>query len=270
MHRTTLALGAIAAAFSTTLASDASAQVLASEATPVSAGSTVTDFSSGRTVSGPTVVFSSIDDPADLNEPAVARAFSGATDAFFGDALTLTDTGTLDEFEFSFFNSGNSSGQVQTASVDILFFDAATFTAGDHTTGLIGGFGGNLDYTGLANGGLDAGFFVTSRFNGLSGLATPIEFTTTDIVVVQQFADIVGGANLTGVVGYSGTPVGAQIPQLYIESSTVAAGAPGFYNITSAGNPADFNTAYEVLLVPEPASLGLLGFAGLALARRRR
>ncbi len=208
----------------------------------------------GNSVSNPrggTTVFTN------LQAGFTANAAFSSTDltAVFGDQLATVGTGRLQEFSFTLFNSGTSAGVLNSAEVAINFFRASD-------SSLIGGFNVN---TGEIN--LGTGFFTTLNVTGLDGLG--IQLDTTDIIVTQSVNSLVGGATRLGLVSATPVTIGSSIPQLYIDASTVNGGTPGFYNITSGGNPISFNVGYQVV-VPAPASAAMLGLGGLIAARRRR
>lgn len=186
-----------------------------------------------------------------------ANAAFSSTDlgAVFGDRLTLTGTGTLQDFSFTLFNSASSAGELTSAVVEFSLLRGADGSS-------IGSF--QVDTGAIA---LNTGFFTTLNVTGLGGLGINID--TTDLIVLQTVTSLTGAANRLGVVSANPISVGSSVPQLYIEASTVNGGVPGFYNITSAGVPISFNTGYTVA-VPTPASAALLGLGGLAAARHRR
>jgi hypothetical protein len=265
---------AAAAATAFCLTSFASANLVAEAAPQVSstAVSTQVDgLSAGGTVmpavvSGSTVVYQGI------NGTASAAFSSTDLNATFGDNTLFTDTGRLEEFRFSTFNSGSSMGNLLTATYTFRFFDFNEFVAGDESTGLIGGFTGTAtfgDPFDPFSPGLAPGTFSTVNFTGLDGLATPIDFLTPEVVITQELTATTGGATRLGVVGFAAPAIGAASSALYIEASTVGGGTPGFYSI---GNPAaPFTTGFDVQLtaIPEPATAGLLGVVGMAMLRRR-
>lgn len=187
---------------------------------------------------------------------AADRAFS-STDlaAVFGDQLTTTGTGTLQDFSFNLFNSGSSAGALTSATVNFGFYRASD-------GGSLGSF--NVNTGAIA---LNAGFFTTFNVTGLGNLGVNLD--STEIIVLQTVTALTGAANRLGVVSTTPNSVGSAVPQLYIQASTVGGGVPGFYNITSGGAAVPFTVGYQ-LSVPTPGAFALLGLGGLFSARRRR
>ncbi len=202
-------------------------------------------------VRGGTTVFTN------LQTGFTANAAFSSTDAsaVFGAQLATVGTGRLQDFSFTLFNSGTSAGALTSAQVAFNFYRASD-------SSLIGGFNVN---TGAIN--LATGFFTTLNVNGLDSLNINID--ATDIIVTQSILSRVGAADRTGLVSASPVTIGSALPQLYIDAADVGGGAAGFYNITSGGSPITFNAGYQIV-VPTPASAGLLGLGGLLATRRRR
>lgn len=183
--------------------------------------------------------------------------------ATWGEPLGLVGTGVLSEHTFAIFNAGTSAGPLNSATATLLFYQD------DNPNGLgtfIGGYQTNFSFT----GGLPAGFFGTITVTGLEGLG--IDLTPyTNIVVTQKLSGVSGGANRLGVVSFPNPIVGSNpLLGMYIDATTV--GAPGYYTITSGGQPIPFHVANEIaVIIPEPSSiaLGFMGLAGLALAGLR-
>lgn len=192
------------------------------------------------------------------NHPSASNFGLSSTDltSIWGDELTTTGTGTLQEFGLTIFNSGSSAGPLVTADVAINFFRISD-------SSLIGGFTGTLDF----GAGLNPGFFSRVTFTGLDGLG--IDLDTTNILVTQQRTDHTGTASRLGIASLMPILVGSSPDDMYVDSDTVGGGVPGFYNFTVAGAPAPANPGYRVA-VPTPASMALLGLGGLFAARRRR
>ena len=151
----------------------------------------------------------------------------------WGDELFTTGAGTLDQNEFTIFNSGSSAGPLTTVTATVNFFDALTSTP-------FGGYATNINF----GAGLPPGFFSILTVTGLSPLL--INLTTTDIVVIQQLSNVAGGASRLGIASMDPPTIGSSIPQMYINSSTV--GPAGFYNIS--GQSA--NPGYLVNVIPPP------------------
>ncbi len=201
---------------------------------------------------GATTVFTNLQSGFTAN----AAFSSGDLSAVFGAQVSTIGTGRLQDFSFTLFNSGAAGGGALTsAQVAIDFYRVSDGS-------LIGGFNVN---TGAIN--LNTGFYTTLNVNGLGDLGINID--TTDIIVTQSVLSSVGAANRLGLVSASPVSIGSALPQLYIDAADVGGGAAGFYNITSGGAPIVFNAGYQIV-VPAPASAGLLGLGGLLAARRRR
>lgn len=220
-------------------------------------------FGAHGLVSGPTVVYDVLDAPSVVN----AAVSSGDLSATFGDDVIMTDTGILDEFSFTVFNSttGGNTGQIVTTDINVNFFDAATFNPADLSSNTaIGGFTGSLDFSGLAGGGLDPGFFITASFTGL--FPAGINLNTTDLIVTQQLDNITGGTTRVGVAFFDTQNIGGGDAANWYASATDF--ADGFYTFGF-----DANMGYNILVtIPEPATTGLFGMAllGACVVRRRR
>jgi PEP-CTERM motif len=201
----------------------------------------------------------------DSTTGATVRAFSStALNSIFGDTTTLTGTGVLDELSFTLFNStggGANTNPYTGGDVTISFFNS-NFPTSPGT--LIASANFTIDLTAAP---LAPGFFTILTATGLSGLG--VNLGTTSVVTTQQLGVVNGGTIRMGVASLTPVAVGSSDPTMYIDSATV--GPAGFYNITSGGAPVDFAVGYKISIVPEPASMGLvgLGAALLALVRRR-
>lgn len=185
---------------------------------------------------------------------ALSGFSSTSLTSVFGDRIALTGTGTLDEVDFTVFNSGSSAGALNTASFEINFFDGTTFD----------GIDGFITNTVTFTGGLAPGFFSIVTITGLSSLG--IVLPTTDILVTQTIATRTGPASRLGVVLLDPITVGSSANTMYIDSATV--GPAGFYTL---GNPPiNANPGYRINMTPEPGTLSLLAFSMIGLGIRRR
>ena len=140
--------------------------------------------------------------------------------ARWGDEVTTTDTGILDQNDFTVFNAppATSAGALMTATFNLVFYDDATITPlGGYTTGTID-FGS----------GLPAGFYVLVTITGLA--AFNIDLNTTNIFLTQQIATHTGPASRVGIV-LMNPPVlvGTGSPTVFIAASTI--GPAAFYNV---------------------------------------
>jgi len=141
----------------------------------------------------------------------------GSTDLFsvWGDAVTTTGTGLLDEVGFTIYNA--AGGPLLTATIHIAFYDAVTLNP-------IGGFNGNLNF----GPGMPSGNYTIVTGTGLSPLA--INLATTNVLMTQQITGLTGTPTNLGVVLMNPPPaVGVGSPAMFIASSTV--GPAGFYNV---------------------------------------
>ena len=164
-----------------------------------------------------------------VHPPAVAQFGFSSTDltAIFGDRVTTTGGGLLDQNDFSVYNSGTSAGNLETASFVISFYDGASMAfLGGYVTPVIG------------MGPLPPGYYVFASFTGISALS--INLPTTDILVTQQVMDHTGTANRLGIVSLDPPGVGSSGPSFYVNASTV--GPAGYYNI----NGYNANPGYRI------------------------
>ena len=133
----------------------------------------------------------------------------------WGDELFPVGTGTLDQNDFTIFNSGSSAGALLTATVNVNLFDGPSAT-------FLGGYNTAINF----GSGLPPGFFTIVTVTNLAGLGIVVP---SDVVITQQLAAKTGTASRLGIAGLSPITLGASVPSMYISSLTV--GAPGFYTL---------------------------------------
>ncbi|HEV8480161.1 MAG TPA: hypothetical protein VGR66_05155 [Candidatus Eisenbacteria bacterium] len=166
--------------------------------------------------------------------------------ARWGDEVTTTATGILDQNDFTVFNAppATSAGNLMTATFNIVFYDDATLAVlGGYTTGTID-FGN----------GLPAGFYAMVTISGLA--AFNIDLNTTNVFLTQQIATHTGPASRVGIVIMSPpVEVGVGSPTVFIAASTI--GPAAFYNVNGV---AQADPGYRIAIaqpVPtEPTTWG--------------
>jgi hypothetical protein len=142
--------------------------------------------------------------------------------AQWGDRVTTTGTGILQENDFTVYNPGTSGGPLLTATYNIALFNGAT-------SALLGSYNVGLNF----GAGLNPGFFSTVTVTGLGGLN--VNLNTTDIVMIQQSLARTGTATRLGIVSMDPPTIGSSTTQMYINATTV--GPAGFYTVAGAPNP---------------------------------
>jgi hypothetical protein len=153
--------------------------------------------------------------------------------AQWGDRVTLTGPGTLDENDFTIYNSGSSAGNLLTVAFVIGFFDGPTFTN-------LGAYGTvPVDF----GTGLPPGYYTFITVTGLSPLAINLP---TDVIELQAVTDHTGPADRLGIVSLDPPTIGSSIPQMYINAADI--GPAGFYNITGY----NANPGYRINVIPPP------------------
>ncbi len=185
---------------------------------------------------------------------------ANANNPVFGDALNLTQGGTVGIVGLSIYNStsGGNTGSILAGNVTINIYDNTTPYGGGVLTSLP--LLGSSTETLTFGAGLNAGFFTTESFD-LSSLNITVP---QNIFITQQFTETSGTSLRNGAVLFSAPTTGSSPATVYIESSATPEGLYAF-----ASNPNQFG--YHVEIVPEPTTLALAGLAGLAaFALRRR
>lgn len=208
----------------------------APEPAPICAGHAYVNLSTGSvswnrvmpsTLAG-VDVYSNLASPVNFGISSIDLA------AEWGDRVTTTGVGAVDEIDFTVFNSGTSAGNLLTASFAVTFYDGPSFT-------LLGGF--STVSVGFG-GGLPPGYYTYVSVVGLSPLA--INLNATDAIVVQRVLNATGTADRLGVVSQDPPTIGSSITAMYINASTV--GPAGFYAVPGQ----NANTSYRVNVIPPP------------------
>ena len=179
----------------------------------------------------------SVDIYSNTSSPALFAVSSTDLGAVWGDEVFTTDTGILDQSDFTIFNAKVSAGPLQTASFFVDFIDAgAIVTMGGYSTGVID----------FSPGGLPVGFYSIITVTGLA--VQNINLSTIDVLIEQGVLTHTGAANRLGVVGLDPVTVGTGTATMFISASTI--GFPGYYAI---GGIAMANPGYRVaILQPVP------------------
>jgi hypothetical protein len=159
--------------------------------------------------------------------------------AQYGDRVTTTGTGILQENDFTIFNNSTNGGVLLSTTFNIALFNGTT-------SALLGSYS-TLPVT--FGAGLNPGFFSVVTITGLGGLN--INVNTNDVIIRQQCGTRVGAANKLGVVIIDPPTIGSSTNTMYINATTV--GAAGFYNL---GNPPiNANPGYRInVSQPVPAT----------------
>jgi len=142
----------------------------------------------------------------------------------WGDRMFTTTAGLLSSHEFSIFNSGSSAGALLTAVVAVEFYDGVS-------AAFLGSYSANVNF----GAGLAPGFYTLVNVPGLDGLAIILP---TNVVAVQYVTSFTGGASRLGIASLDPPTVGSSPTSMYIASSTVGGGVPGYYSFaTGPANP---------------------------------
>lgn len=168
--------------------------------------------------------------------PAIAGVSTTDMNGIYGDRVTTTGTGILQELDFTVYNPASSAGPLASAAFQIGLFDGTT-AAG------LGGF-----TTSSVPVALNPGFFTIITVTGLSGLN--INVNTTDVVVTQKISSRTGTANRQGVALLDPPSIGSSTNTLYISNTSTPA---GFYTLGTP--PINANAGYRInVQQPVPAA----------------
>ncbi len=205
-----------------------------------------------------TLVYDNIGAPSGLS----GATTDAQTNAIWGDQVTLASTGKLDTFKMGLFNSsfGGNTGSLLTAVINIKFYNLGStpYTSGVLGAPLIGQFNGTVDF----GTGLNPDFYSIISFTGLASLNLTL---TQNVMITQQVTSFTGGTNRLGVMTYSTETVGSSFgADKFYRKNSSAEGLIGF------NSPTSNKLAYQVGIVPEPATLTILALGAAALIRRRR
>jgi hypothetical protein len=162
-----------------------------------------------------------------------------------GDDLHMTAGGILDSVSFSIWN-GDASFPMQYADLTLKFYDivgTSLVLAGTVTF--------THNYIGMPPGGYFGGFTAT-------GLAAQNITLSSNIVATLKYSNIIGGCRKAG--------------QVMVNPPTIGTSQDGFFQEGSwgywfGGSPVA-NFDWAIGIIPEPASMILLGLAGLVIRRR--
>jgi hypothetical protein len=152
---------------------------------------------------------------------AVASANSSA---IWGDRITTTGTGLLEQNDFTVLNAPLSAGPLLTATVVVNFLNGATMAP-------FGNYGTVINF----GAGLPPGTFALISVTGISPAS--INLSTTDVLVEQQVTAMTGTASQLGVECLGAPTVGTGSNTMFINDPTT--GHNGFYNLNPTGAPMD-------------------------------
>ncbi len=249
-HALFTALGALALASPTWATIN---RIAPEEAVPKFAGQTIINYRTGQV--------SQKAPSASLTGAVVyddtTNIVGGTADAnpatVWGDDLNMTGTGVMSAVTFSVYNSTSGGNTQPMTSADVAI---DLFRQSDSSS--IGGFTANLDFTADP---LPAGYYSLISFTDIDSLGINVD--TPDVIIIQQLANVTGGTTRMGVIIADPPTIGASTDAFYVDNGA----NPGWYSF--GGNP-KANLAYEVEVLPEPASIALFGMIGAAGLLRRR
>lgn len=239
------AAAGVALLASSSLAAAAVVDPSAAELYPRPAGHIYVNYATGATTTVPVGVGDVYN-----NQTTVTAGFS-STDlaAVFGDRVTMTGAGFLDQIDFTVFNSGSSGGPLLTATFNLNFYDGTlpplptplgTFTTAPVTLG----------------GGLPAGSYTIITVTALSGLGISLP---TDVLLTQTVTAFTGTSTRFGVVFADPPSIGSSLlpvpNSFYAQATTVGGGTPGYYTIAAPNG----NIVYRINVSDTPVEL--MGFS---------
>jgi hypothetical protein len=174
----------------------------------------------------------------------VTAGFAQAPGAQIGDELLMTAGGILDTCSFSVFNS-SATAPLTSADLTLKFYNLVG------TTYVLAG---QLAYTNVALNLNAGGYYSTFNVTGIAG--SNISLGTT-VLATLTISNVVGGSTSVGQVLANPPAVGSSTDDFFYNGSWY------WFN----GNPVA-NFYWQIGVVPEPASMLLLGLAGLLIRRR--
>lgn len=194
------------------------------------------------------------------------------TSTVWGDQVSTLGTGTLDVFSFSTFNSGSGAGNIDQYIVTVSFYAPTAPNELPSAGNFLFSFDTPLidETDGIGGPGLAPGFFDVWQITGISSLN--LNVSATNLIVTQTITqdNYNGTSSRFGIVsGVPGLPGTSSPTSAYVAgAANVGAGVAAYYNF---GNPViQADVEYQIGLIPEPATMALLGLGLAALARRRR
>ncbi len=239
------AAAAVALLASSSLAAAAVVDPSAAEPLPRLAGHIYVNYATGATTTVPAGV-------GDVySDTTTVTAGLSSTDllAVFGDRVTMTGSGFLDQIDFTMFNSASSAGPVLTATFNLTFYDGTLpplpTPLGTFATAPVS-----------FAGGLAPGFYSLVTVTGLSGLGINL---TADLLLTQTVTSFTGTATRFGVVFADPPTIGSSLLPVpnacYVQASTIGGGVPGFYTFAAPNG----NVAYRINVSDTPVEL--MGFS---------